>query len=128
MFQSSKMVCLEVLKRKSAEKSISLAIRRYIQAFGMTYAYCSVLYCTLIPQNEDWTFRKERQRVEEIITPSQLAALLQVNIRTVYRLAEKGAIPGNKIGRCWRFRKTDILDLVSNRHRKRSKDGESRSQ
>ncbi len=51
--------------------------------------------------------------MEKIITPSQVAALLQVHVRTIYRLAEKGVIPGNKIGRSWRFRKKDILNLVS---------------
>jgi excisionase family DNA binding protein len=63
--------------------------------------------------------------VEEIITSSEAAVLLKVHLRTIYRLAEKGAIPGNKIGRSWRFIKKDVLDLVSNRQRKQSKDGES---
>ncbi|MFQ5851822.1 MAG: helix-turn-helix domain-containing protein [Candidatus Binatia bacterium] len=58
--------------------------------------------------------------MEEIITPSQVAALLQLNVRTVYRLAQRGLIPGNKIGRGWRFSKSDILDLVSNGQRKDS--------
>ena len=59
--------------------------------------------------------------MEEIITPSQVAAVLLVNVKTVYRLAKKGAIPDNKIGRCWRFIKKDVLDLVSNGQRKRSR-------
>ncbi len=57
--------------------------------------------------------------MEEIIPPSQLAALLQVNVKTVYRLAKKGAIPGNKIWRSWRFSKRDILNLPPNNKRKR---------
>ncbi len=56
--------------------------------------------------------------MEEIITPSQVAAVLLVNVKTVYRLAKKGAIPDNKIGCCWRFIKKDVLDLVSNGLRK----------
>ncbi|MFQ5903520.1 MAG: helix-turn-helix domain-containing protein [Candidatus Binatia bacterium] len=63
--------------------------------------------------------------MEEIITPSEVAELLRVNIRTIYRLAEKGAIPGNRIGRSWRIVKKDILDLVSNGQRKRSRRGKS---
>jgi excisionase family DNA binding protein len=51
--------------------------------------------------------------LQEIITPSQVAALLQVHVKTVYRLAEQGVIPGNKIGRRWRFRRKSILDLVA---------------
>ena len=51
--------------------------------------------------------------MQEIITPSQVAALLQVHVKTVYRLAEQGVIPGHKIGRRWRFRRKSILDLVA---------------
>ncbi|MFQ5851096.1 MAG: helix-turn-helix domain-containing protein [Candidatus Binatia bacterium] len=59
--------------------------------------------------------------MEEIITPSQVAALLQLNVRTVYRLAQQGVIPGNKIGRGWRFSKEHILDLLSNQQREQGK-------
>ena len=34
-------------------------------------------------------------------------------MKTVYRLAEQGIIPGHKIGRRWRFRRKSILDLVA---------------
>lgn len=63
--------------------------------------------------------------MEEILTPSQVAALLQIHVKTVYRLTEEGVIPGNRIGRSWRFNKMDILDLVSNKQRKRSRYGKS---
>jgi len=51
--------------------------------------------------------------VDEVITPSQVAALLKIHVKTVYRLTEAGVIPGNKIGRNWRFSKKSILRLVS---------------
>jgi len=51
--------------------------------------------------------------VEEILTPSQVAELLQIHIKTVYRLAEEGVIPGSKIGRSWRFSRNNILELVA---------------
>ena len=41
--------------------------------------------------------------MEEIMTPSEVAALLKIHLKTVYKLAEKGVIPGNRIGRSWRF-------------------------
>jgi excisionase family DNA binding protein len=62
--------------------------------------------------------------LQQIITPVQVAALLQVHVKTVYRLAEQGVIPGNRIGRRWRFSKRDILSLVSNKQRKTSTAGE----
>lgn len=62
--------------------------------------------------------------MEEIITPSQVAAVLQIHVKTVYRLAHEGVIPGNRIGRSWRFKKKDILNLVSYKQRRQPKEGE----
>jgi excisionase family DNA binding protein len=56
---------------------------------------------------------RNRRPLQEIITPSQVATLLQVHVKTVYRLAEQGVIPGHKIGRRWRFSRRRILDLVA---------------
>ena len=53
--------------------------------------------------------------MEEIMTPSEVAALLKIHLKTVYKLAEKGTIPGNRIGRSWRFSRNDVLELVSSR-------------
>jgi excisionase family DNA binding protein len=58
-------------------------------------------------------FKKENDRMEEIMTPSEVAALLKIHLKTVYKLAEKGVIPGNRIGRSWRFSRSDVLELVS---------------
>jgi len=51
--------------------------------------------------------------MEEIMTPSEVASLLKIHLKTVYKLAEKGVIPGNRIGRSWRFSRGDVLELVS---------------
>ena len=51
--------------------------------------------------------------MEEIMTPSEVASLLKIHLKTVYKLAEKGIIPGNRIGRSWRFSRSDVLELVS---------------
>jgi excisionase family DNA binding protein len=55
------------------------------------------------------------QRMEEIMTPSEVANLLKIHLKTVYKLAEKGVIPGNRIGRSWRFSRSDVLELVSSK-------------
>ena len=49
------------------------------------------------------------------MTPSEVADLLKIHLKTVYKLAEKGVIPGNRIGRSWRFSRSDVLELVSSR-------------
>ena len=56
----------------------------------------------------------EPKGLDEIITPTEVAALLRIHVKTVYRLAEDGLIPGKKIGRSWRFRKSSVLELISN--------------
>lgn len=53
--------------------------------------------------------------MEEIMTPSEVADLLKIHLKTVYKLAEKGVIPGNRIGRSWRFSRNEVMDLVSSR-------------
>jgi excisionase family DNA binding protein len=55
----------------------------------------------------------ELEGLEEIITPTEVASLLRIHVKTVYRLAEEGLIPGKKIGRSWRFRRSSVLELIS---------------
>jgi excisionase family DNA binding protein len=45
----------------------------------------------------------------EILTPAQLAGLLQVDEEVVVELAEKGELPARKIGEEWRFSREAIL-------------------
>ncbi|KJL45825.1 excisionase family DNA-binding protein [Microbacterium trichothecenolyticum] len=40
---------------------------------------------------------------EAAITAAELAAKLSCSLDTVYRLAEKGDLPGFRLGREWRF-------------------------
>ena len=51
--------------------------------------------------------------MEQILTASQVAELLQVHLRTVYKLARKGLIPGRKFGGGWRFSREEILKMIS---------------
>jgi len=51
--------------------------------------------------------------MDDILTAEQVAELLQIHVRTVYKLARKGLLPGRKFGGGWRFSKTAILQLVT---------------
>jgi excisionase family DNA binding protein len=42
------------------------------------------------------------------LTTEEVLEYLQVNLRTVYRLIRAGKIPAVRVGRQWRFRKSDI--------------------
>ncbi len=44
----------------------------------------------------------------DILTIKQVSEFLQVNERTIYKLAKSGDIPSFKVGGQWRFKKEDI--------------------
>ena len=46
---------------------------------------------------------------EEIMTLEEVARYLKLKPQTVYKWAQEGQIPGTKLGKEWRFRKS-ILD------------------
>ena len=45
---------------------------------------------------------------EEILTLQELSAYLKIAEKTLYGYAQKGLLPGIKIGSAWRFRRVDI--------------------
>jgi excisionase family DNA binding protein len=51
-------------------------------------------------------------QVEEILTANQVADLLQIHPRTVYKLVKQGSLPGRKFGGGWRFSRSEILAMV----------------
>jgi excisionase family DNA binding protein len=50
----------------------------------------------------------ERLSDGEIMTLQEVAAYLKLAERTVYLYAQRGQLPGIKIGSAWRFRRTDL--------------------
>lgn len=49
---------------------------------------------------------------EEILTVREVADLLKLHPKTVNKLAISGKLPGYRIGRQWRFRKSEVLKLL----------------
>ena len=45
---------------------------------------------------------------ETFLTTEEVLEYLQVNLRTVYRLIKAGKIPAVRVGRQWRFRRSDV--------------------
>ena len=60
--------------------------------------------------------------VREIMTPREAAEYLSVHVRTIYRLAKNGEIPGRKIGGSWRFKKDTLDEWLSVRENPSEKD------
>lgn len=54
-----------------------------------------------------------REHTDEILTPDEVAAILKVSKKTVLRLVHVGTLPAGKVGRAWRFRRSDVLALVA---------------
>ena len=46
--------------------------------------------------------------VNAAMTIKKVAAYLSVNEKTVYRMAQKGDLPGFKVSGSWRFKQDDI--------------------
>jgi excisionase family DNA binding protein len=65
---------------------------------------------------------------DSVLTIEELAAYLKVAKSTLYKLAQDGRIPGQKVGRHWRFRRETIdhwLETRSAPARERSTDANS---
>jgi excisionase family DNA binding protein len=53
---------------------------------------------------------------EEILTTREVAELLKLHPKTVNKLAKSGRVPAYRIGRQWRFRKSEILKLLEKKN------------
>ena len=49
------------------------------------------------------------EHLDKVLTIEELAAYLKISKSTLYKLAQKGEVPGQKVGKHWRFRR-DIID------------------
>ena len=52
-----------------------------------------------------------------VLTIDELAGYLKVPKSTLYKLAQEGKVPGQKVGRHWRFRKETIDRWLENNDR-----------
>ena len=55
--------------------------------------------------------------MDELFTLQELAEYLKIAEKTLYGYAQKGTIPGIRIGSAWRFRKTDIENWLDDLRR-----------
>ena len=49
----------------------------------------------------------------EILTVEEAAELLKIPRSSVYRLAQRGKIPGQKVGRHWRFHRETLINWIA---------------
>ena len=54
----------------------------------------------------------------DILDADEVAKLLRLNEQTVKRLANRGELPGFKVGGRWRFKRQDIEDYIEEQKRR----------
>jgi len=65
------------------------------------------------------------KKPDPAMTVRDVAAYLNVNEKTIYRLAQKGELPGFKVAGAWRFRGEDLQRWIDHRKRNRSETNSS---
>ena len=60
-------------------------------------------------------FARPSPGTRDVLTTAQLAELLQTDEKTVRAIAQKGELPGRKVGRDWRFSRAGVLDWLAGR-------------
>lgn len=66
------------------------------------------------------------KREDEILTIDELSVYLKISKSTLYKLVREDKVPGQKVGRHWRFRKETIDrwlgDDAGSNHKRSKKD------
>ncbi len=62
-----------------------------------------------------------RMKPPDVMTIDELACYLQLSKSTLYKLAQERKVPGQKVGKHWRFRK-EAIDRWLDEREKRSDD------
>jgi excisionase family DNA binding protein len=57
----------------------------------------------------------------EILTVDEAAELLRIPRSTVYKLAQLGKIPAQKVGRHWRFHRDTLVDWIAGKNQSEEK-------
>jgi len=53
------------------------------------------------------------QQWEPLLTPVEAAAFLRLHEKTVIRMARQRKIPAIRLGKHWRFRKSDLIQFAA---------------
>src|SRR5437016_12770298 len=93
-----------------------------------------VALARILPISSDERSTQGRRflQMDEILTAGEVAELLQIHPRTVYKLVKEGSIPGRKFGGGWRFskgeprnRQLEIMQMISPQGPERSEQSQS---
>ena len=65
-----------------------------------------------------------KKQVPVVLTLNEVAEYLRIPRSTAYKLAQEGKIPGQKVGRHWRFHRAVVEDWLG--HRDDQREGTNR--
>ena len=60
---------------------------------------------------------------DEVLTIKEVAALLKIAEKTAYVMAQRGELPGFKVGGQWRFKRSDIDDWIEEKKKAAQRNG-----
>lgn len=60
------------------------------------------------------------QEHTEVLTADEAAHLLRVSTKTILTLGRDGVLPGEKVGRAWRFVRADLLEHLRSGGRRKA--------
>lgn len=61
------------------------------------------------------------KKQDNVLTIEELAAYLKISKSTLYKLAQDGKLPGQKVGRHWRFHRETIDKWLGEREKQMTK-------
>jgi excisionase family DNA binding protein len=64
-----------------------------------------------LPKNRSFVHRRKLPLQNEVLTVTEVANYLRVSRVTVWRWCQQGLIPASQVGRNWRIRRGDVLQL-----------------
>jgi len=66
-----------------------------------------------------------KKTADEVMTITDLAEYLKLSKSTLYKLAQEGSVPGQKVGKHWRFHR-EVIDRWLGRYDESEKAGQPR--
>ena len=64
---------------------------------------------------------------DEVLTMKEVATLLKIGEKTAYTMAQRGDLPGFKVGGQWRFKRADLDRWIERQKAETSGKNEDRS-
>lgn len=69
----------------------------------------------------------EQNRIEPLLTSEEAAAILKIHPKVLERMAQRGEVPGFKLGKFWRYRASDLESWIESKVTKARQPSDNKS-